>query len=403
MTRLEQDRQYPTALNYLTVIIRWRGFIIKSVLVSTFMMAVYSLIMPKTYESRAVIVPTSNESSLDVYEAISGGLLSFGMGRSSTEILLLKAILESRTLKESIIIQFGLDEIYKTRNMEEAVRILADRITITITNDYTLVVSFNHQTKWFTSNRAKEDSVKSFVQRVATAVVRQMDLLNRQYQGQEARNYRRFIEERRDEIGRDLAALEDELVRYQKKHNVTIVDAQLIATYEAAAILEAEIVKQELEYAMAVAKLGSNNPVIKSLQIELQAAKSAFQKSLGGRGNEKRFLLGYDRDLPALMKEYLQFSRDISIQSEIFTFITTRYEEARLRESQDIPTINILDYPDTPDIRSAPRRAFMVMTTGVLMTIFAVIIAFVLDFFHRTRVEYPEQYRELTQWKKRNT
>lgn len=401
MTKLEPDREYPTVLNYLTVFVRWRGFIIKLVLVSTVMIAIYSLIMPKTFESKAVIVPTGGSPPLNIYETVAKDLFGLGLGGEMTEILLLKAIIDSRTLKEHIVREFGLDKIYKAKNMDEAVLTLSDHITVTLTEDNTLAVSFDCNTSWFSFSERKEELTRRFVQQVALGVVQQLDILNRRYQGQEARNYRGFIEERREEIARELAAMEDSLVHFQEEHDVTVVDAQLLATLEAAAVLEAEVVMKELEYAMAEATLGSDSPMIKNLQAELLATKSAFESSFGGRDFEKRFLFGYDRDLPVLMKNYLRLRRDIEIQSEIFTFITTKYEESKLREARNIPTIKILDYPDVPDIRSAPRRTFMVITTGVLMTIFAVIIAFVLDFFRRARVEYPEQYRELTQWMKR--
>jgi len=400
MTGTEPEKQYPSVLNYLSVLIRWRGFIIGTVLVSSLMMAAYSLIMPKTFESKAVLVPTRESSSLSPLEAISGSLLGLGLGRGSTEIFLLKAILDSRTLRENIVRDFHLEEVYDAENMDRAVQSLAGHITVTLTQDNTLELSFDHKTSWLSFNKTDEESTRRFVQQVALGIVQQLDLLNRRYQGQEARNYRQFIEERREEIGQDLAALEDSLTRYQEKHEVTIVDAQLLATFEAAAILEAEVVKRELEYAMAETKLGPDSPKIKSLHAELQAAKSAFENSFGGKDGERRFLFGYDRDLPLLMKEYLRLYRDIKIQSEIFSFITSKYEESKLREAQDIPTINILDYPDVPDIRSAPRRAFLVITTGVLMTIFTVIMAFVLNFFHRVKVSFPEQYHEITRWKK---
>lgn len=401
MSGAESEKRYPSVLDYLNVLIRWRRFIVATVLISSFMMAVFSLIMPKTFESKAVIVPTRESSSaFNVYEAISGNILGLGLGRGSTEIFLLKAILDSRTLKENIIRDFNLDEIYKARNMDKAVLSLTEHITVTITQDNTLELSFDHKTSWFSFSKAEGKSTGRLVQQVALGIVQQLDLLNRRYLGQEAKNYREFIEERREEIGRELAALEDSLARYQEEKDVTIVDAQLLATFEAAAILEAEIVKRELEYAMAEAKLGSDNPMIHNLRTELQAVKSAFERSFGGENDERRFLFGYNRDLPILMKEYLRLHREITIQSEIFSFITTKYEESKLREAQDMPTINVLDYPDVPDLRSAPRRAFLVITTGILMTILTIIVAFVLDFFRRVKVDYPERYRELTQWKK---
>ena len=400
----DQDRQVPSALTYLAVLIRWRGLITRMVLFSVIMMAIYSLIIPKTFKSEAVIIPASEEARANILDAISGGLFGYSIGGGSPEILLLKAILESRTLKENIALQFNLREIYEAENMDEVVLGLTNHITVTITADNTLEVAFDHNTEWFSIiNKEAEELTRRFVQKVAAGIIEQLDLLNRRNQGQEARNYRQFIEERYAAIENDLAVLEDSLSRFQRKHGVTIVDAQLRATFEAAAALEAEVIKRELAYAMAEARLGPNSQMLKNLHTELQGAKAAFENSFGGRDDEKRYLIGYDRDLPGMLQEYLRLQRGVRIQSEVFVFITTRYEESKLREARNIPTINILDYPDVPDIRTAPRRSFLVITTGILMTVFAIIFAFILDFFRQARDQYPEQYRILTQPKKRGT
>ncbi|MFC1619027.1 GNVR domain-containing protein [Candidatus Neomarinimicrobiota bacterium] len=279
--------------------------------------------------------------------------------------------------------------------MDEAIRILSDHITTTITEDNTLEISFDQRTDWFAFGKKKEEPIRLFVQQGASRIVQTLDGLNRRYLGQEAKQYREFIEERYKEISKDLSEMENRLTKFQKIHDVSFLDAQLQATLEAAALLEAEVVKQELEHALAKAKLSADSPLAENLDSELQAAKTAFERSLGGRNNEKRYLLGYDRNIPELMKEYLRLRREISIQSEVFKFIITKYEESKLREAQDTPTIMILDFPQTPDLRSAPRRAFMVITVGILMTVLAVILAFVFDFFRRIRVEYPEQYADL--------
>ncbi|MCH8837836.1 MAG: hypothetical protein IIA60_08560 [Candidatus Marinimicrobia bacterium] len=383
------------AVHYLGVLYRRRRFIARTVLFSTILVAGYSLIMPKTFKSEAVIVPTKDASTMSVLDAVSGGLLGMGLGRGTTEILLLKALLESRTLRDNIVRQFNLQEVYQAPNLDEAVITLSGKITVTLTADNTLRVAFRHATGYFSFNEDKELVIRSFVRDVAQGIILQLDSLNRKTQGVEARNYREFIEQRRATTEGELAELEDSLARFQTIHHVTVVDQQIQATYQAAAILEAELIKQELEFAITKAKLGINNPIVASLREGLDAAGKAFERSFGGRGTEKRYMLGYDRNLPDLMKEYLRLVRDIKIQTEIFAFITSKFEESRLREAQDIPTINILDYPAVPEIRAAPHRSVLVITAGVLMTILAVLLSFVLEAIDRVRLEHPEQFQAL--------
>ena len=390
--------EYPAVIDYLNALFRWRRFIFKLVTVAVMMMVVYSLAMPKTFSSQAVIIPTQQETGLATVEALTGQLLGFGSGLRPTEIYLLKAILESRTLRENIVRQFKLLDVFETTSMDEAIDQLAGQVAVSLTEDNTLKMTFSHRTGWLAMGEAREAPVKAFVQEVAAAIVAEMDRLNRESQGSEARHYLQFIEERYAVILLELTAHEDSMTRFQVQHRVTLVDAQMAATFGAAAILEAEVIKQELEVAIAKAQLGADNPLAANLDAQLQAARDALQASFGGQGEEPRYLLGYDRDLPQLLKEYMQLRRKISIQSELFTFITTKHEEAKLREAQDIPTIIVLDKPQLPDRRSAPRRAFMVITTGILMSILALILALVLDFMQRALIRYPERFEALQRW-----
>lgn len=389
---------HPAFIDYINILFRWRTFIIRLVAAAGVFMVVYSLIMPKTFRSNAVIIPLQQESPSGTFEALSGQILGFGLGVRPTEIYLLKAIIESRNLRAKIIHRFNLLEVYETTSMDEVLLIVADHITVTLTEDNTLNIAFDHQTGWFAFGASRVRSAQNFVQVVASAIIEEMDRINREAQGLEARNYREFIEERRATIQQELMALEDSMAQFQTTHEVTLVDAQLRATYEAAAVLEAEVLKEELAVAIAKAKLGVGSPIAKNLDAQVRAARETFRQKFGGRGEERGYLLGYDRDLPYLLKRYLRLQRDITIGSELFAFITTKYEESRLREAQDIPTINILDYPKVPDKRTAPRRTFMVITTGVLMTILAVLLAFTLDFMQRTVSAYPEQLEAFQHW-----
>ena len=394
----EREKPAPAVLNYLSVLIRWHKVVIRLVAGATFMMVIFSLISPKVFTSQAVLVPARDGPGLDVYNALSGNLLGLGLGRGSTELYLLKALLESRTLRQHIVQEFNLIEVYDASHLDGALLSLADRITVTLTEDNSLRVSYDHRTGWFSFGKAADESVAQFAQRVAAAIVEQLDLLNLKHQGREARDYRMFIEERYSKAADELAVLEDNLSLFQEKHDVNIVDAQLLATLEAAAMLEAEEVKRELEFAIARTTLGPDNPMIENRRLELIAAKSAMESSLGGQDDDTRFLFGYKRNLPELMKEYLRLRREIEIHAEVFAFITTKYEESKLREAQNIPTISVLDYPDVPDMRTAPRRGFMVITTAILMSVLAIAVAFILDFFQQAQVRYPERYAELTAW-----
>ena len=102
-TAARPEDHYPSIIDYVNALFRWRNFIFRLVFTAGVFMVVYSLIMPKTFKSTAVIMPTQQEPSGGAIESITGQLLGLGIGTGATEIYLLMAILDSRTLAENII------------------------------------------------------------------------------------------------------------------------------------------------------------------------------------------------------------------------------------------------------------------------------------------------------------
>ena len=388
----QQANSYHTEplVGYIAIIYRWRIFLAKFVGITTLVMVIYSLIMPQTFTSKSVLIPASDEPGVNIMQAMSTSLLGINLGRGSTEIYLLKAILESRTLREKMVVEFNLLELYDTESMDEAVFDVGKRINATVTEDNTLEVSFSHPTDYFSFSLAERQAVSAFTQRVNNSVLAELDRINRMSQGTEARAYRAFIEGRYNEIVVDLAALEDSLTAFQLLHGVIAVDQQMAATVEAAALLEAEIVKQEIEYSIAAAGQDINNPRVRTLRSKLEAGKEALTRSFSSMGNADRYLLGYNDNNPGLLKSYLRIRRAIAIQSEVFKFMTSKYEESKLREAKNTPTIVILDQPSRPDKRSAPQRKMMLITTITLMMVLGLIIVFIREYYGRIRSEYPD-------------
>jgi len=76
-------------------------------------------------------------------------------------------------------------------------------------------------------------------------------------------------------------------------------------------------------------------------------------------------------DVPELGVELVRLKREVEIQNTLFVFLTQQYEEAKIKEAKDTPTVQILDYPQIPQLKSAPKR--------VLILIFCIIITFFVN------------------------
>ena len=58
----------------------------------------------------------------------------------------------------------------------------------------------------------------------------------------------------------------------------------------------------------------------------------------------------------------MRLQRELEIQTELFKFLTMEYEEAKIEEAKDIPTVQVLDVAKVPERKSKPRRVLLVMS-----------------------------------------
>ena len=58
----------------------------------------------------------------------------------------------------------------------------------------------------------------------------------------------------------------------------------------------------------------------------------------------------------------MRLQRELEIQNELFKFLTMEYEEAKIEEAKDIPTVQVLDKAKIPERKSRPRRVLLVIS-----------------------------------------
>ena len=66
-------------------------------------------------------------------------------------------------------------------------------------------------------------------------------------------------------------------------------------------------------------------------------------------------------------------------------FLLPQYEQAKIQEAKDTPTVQVLDKAVPPDLRAKPKRAIMVIMVGFISFLFCTIFVFSLENYHRIR------------------
>ena len=95
-------------------------------------------------------------------------------------------------------------------------------------------------------------------------------------------------------------------------------------------------------------------------------------------GEDDLFLLL--SEIPDLEVKLMGLKREVEIQSMLYAFLTQKYEESKIQEARDTPTIQILDPANKPEKRYQPKRKLMVVGYSIIMLflsmLYVVLIAY---------------------------
>ena len=157
---------------------------------------------------------------------------------------------------------------------------------------------------------------------------------------------------------------------------------QLAVVIEKLIQMEITLADAEIEYDIASASLDENHPRLDFLRIQRDEIKAKVEDLMAGKG--KTNLLPNLKELPDVAVEYVRLTRDIEILSTLLEFLYPQYEQARLQEAKDEPTLLALDYPRVPQSKDKPNRSLIVLTCGFFSLLISCVWVIV-----RPRLESP--------------
>ena len=85
------------------------------------------------------------------------------------------------------------------------------------------------------------------------------------------------------------------------------------------------------------------------------------------------------RQWPSLGIEYAQLTLELKIAEQVLAFLSAQLEDAKYRQAQDAPTLQVLDPATVPEFRSAPSRVLIVLIATVISLVFGTVLAFFFE------------------------
>lgn len=364
----------------LSVVSRRRGLVATVLMVSLLgAFAVSAFVLPKAYESTATLLPqldSKEGGSLAALLATTGAAgmaQNLGVGMPSmptTPTDVFVAILKSRVMADEVIARFGLMAVYNERTMHDTRVELAERVRVSVSKEKVIKVTV-------------EDADPQRAAEIAAFFVSSLDRLNRTLNVSKASYNRAFIERRLAETQTGLVKTEEALRDFQRNNKAVAVEAQSKAMIEAAAMIQGQITGYEVQLQVMSAYLSPDNPDLSRVRSSIEELKKQLALLEFGKGS-KGASPG-DRLHPAMVTvpdlalQYGRLFRELKVQETLYALLTSQYEQAKITEARDTPTVQVLDPPVPADKQIKPRVVFNTAVAGLLGACLAIILAYGLE------------------------
>lgn len=293
-----------------------------------------------------------------------GGLEDLtGGGVVGRELSLYENILMSRRCIEDVIVKFKLNDDWDYKYMQDAIKYFREKVLEIKKDKLAGTMDIGVYDK--NPQRAKE---------IAEYLIEKLNTINIELSVQNARNNREFIEARYKSARDDLKKAEDSLRHYQDIYGIAPdVITKMVAQTEVQ--LEAEIASEEvkLDLLKKIVSPDQNEVKLQEEKIALLKKQLNDVKNSPDVNNSILRLKGK----PEIVINYLRLVREVEIQNKILQFLLPIYEQAKIEEKKEMPSVLVLDQPSLPEYKVKPKRVLIISIVTVLVFTLSYLFAFV--------------------------
>lgn len=372
----------PLWARLLGVVIRHRKWIIVTTLTATAISTVIAFLLPVWFLASSVIIVGQQSDILNLSKllGVSAGLASdlLGKNKLADEVDRYEAIFKSERLRLAVIEKFDLIKVYEFDSpdikepIKNTLKELDANISFKDNKNGTITISAIY----------KEKAEKSA--EMVQFIVAMMDSINRQLATESARNQRIFIERKYMQALDELTKAETALNAFQKQYKVAEIKDQIRASLEASAQIESAAITSEVEYNVLKEALGENHPQVLQAKSKVQELRKQVRRFEQG-GLSSDIIIPFEK-MPDVGMEYMRLYRNLLLQTKIVEFLTTQYEQAKIQEAKDTPTLLVLDKARVPEWKAKPKRLFIIL--GGMMIGFMLSVAIIFLYLETQTPEF---------------
>ncbi|OGU27156.1 MAG: hypothetical protein A2057_05095 [Ignavibacteria bacterium GWA2_35_9] len=376
-------------IEFLTITVKFRWFLFWFIFVITTSATLLALLSPKWYKASASVLPAEQTDFLGALGGLSSLVKGFTPSKGlaaltgSTELDRYIAILKSSTLADNVIKEFNLTKEYDLEGdyYEKVVKEFTSNLDIEVQDEGNLLVSVYDKNP----QRAAD---------IANYMIGKLNEINTRLSVTNAKANREFVEKRYFENKNDIDDLENQMKDFQEKYGVVAVPEQLESTVKAMSEIYADLVKKEVALNVIQKTYGANSPMLNQLEIEVEELKSKINKINAGTEVSKdgiNLLIPFKK-APDLAYKYLKIYKDLEIQYKILEFVQPMYEQAKVEEVRNTPSVLILDKAGPPERKAKPKGSLYFIISFLSSTFLGLLIVFSLEGINKIKNIDPERY-----------
>lgn len=378
-----------TILDLLATVTAYRRFIAWFVAVVTVSVTVIALFLPKWYMSTASVFPAEKADLLGGLEGIASVAKALSPARalsalgSNPETDRYLAILKSGTVLSEVINKFDLVHVYEITSYpgEKTMKELLGNTEFTLEPEGYITI-----TVYDKDPQRAADMANFFVER--------LNKTNTELMVQNARGNRQFIEERYNKNLADLARAEDSLKAFQKKYGVIALPEQTEASIKAMGEIYGQLTLKEVESNVLRRTQSAESPAVIAADIQVQEIRKKMREMTSGAeqlGAGVNVIIPF-KQVPDLGTEYIRRYRDVEIQYKILQILTPLYEQAKVEEHRQTPSVIVLDRAAPAERKAKPKISLFGLLSLVFSFLAALVLVFLREAYLHVRASQPERF-----------
>lgn len=298
-----------------------------------------AFLIPRWFRATVVIMPPEESDLLSNIGLAQRALTKFPafgiLDDYFTPADTYKAILQSRSVQETVADRFELSKTYKLKSREKTLKELQNHSKVKLNPDGTIQMTV-------------EDRDPRRAAAMANAFIEELDRFNTTKRNSRGRQTRRFLERRVAVVDSVLKLGESRLRNFQERNRTVVPSGPEASEARSAADMMARKLMLEVRLGMLRGYLRPEHEQIRQAESELN--------SLSGRITQ----------LPALQNDLVRLYRDNKIQEQLLLLLTSELEQARIEEALNTPTVSVLDPAIPPERHARPRKLILSLGAGLL-------------------------------------